>query len=342
MLIFFKNTYLRDIVFQHYMSSKKYTAKKREEMKASKQKKSKLNILKPFLIIIVILVVIIAAIYAGLSFLGNNSNVEPEVNNTPSLNEDYAVFSSNSTDNSIDVLLNDEDKDGDTLNIIDVSTPSNGTAEILENKIIYTPNANFMGVEKLTYEVSDGKKETYSTINIVITNEHPIALIDTNKGMIVIELYNDKVPNTVENFIRYANAEFYNELCFHRIKDDFMIQSGAYYPDGNYKTPLYDPINLEIASDLKHEDGSISMARSSEPNSATSQFFICDGAQQELDDSYRQQYYGDRGYAVFGKTIIGLDVVHNIAKMPHDDSNGDGSGWPIDDVIINSIIVKNQ
>ncbi len=342
MVTFFKNTYLRDIVFQHYMSSKKYTTKKREEMKAKQQKKSKLNILKPFLLIIVVLVAIVAVIYVGLSFLGNNSNVEPEVNNPPSLKADYTVFSLNSTDNSIDALLNDEDIDGDTLNIIDVSSPSNGTAEILENKIIYTPYANFMGVEKLTYKVSDGKKEAYSTINIVITNEHPIAFIDTNKGMIVVELYNDKVPNTVNNFIRYANAEFYNGLCFHRISDNFMIQAGAYYPDGNYKQPIYDPIDLEIASDLNHEDGSISMARTSEPNSATSQFFICDGAQQGLDDSYRQQYYGDRGYAVFGKTIIGLDVVHNIAEMSHDDSNGDGSGWPIEDIIINSITVKNQ
>ncbi len=323
------------------MPSKKYTAQKREEMKSNKQKYSYSKLLKPLLIIIVICVVILIAIYAGLTLLKNKPSDKPELNNVPILKADYVVFSLNSTDNSIDVLANDKDNDGDTLNIIDIGTPSKGIAEIDQNKILYTPNANFTGVEKFTYKVSDGEKVTTSTINIVITNNHPIALIDTNKGMIVVELFNDKVPKTVENFIKYTNADFYNGLCFHRIKDDFMIQGGGYYPDRNYKQPLYDPIDLEISSDLKHEDGSISMARTSDPNSATSQFFICDGPQQSLDDSSLQQY-GQRGYAVFGKTIIGLDVVHNIAKMSHDNGNGDGSGWPIDNVVINNLIVENQ
>jgi cyclophilin family peptidyl-prolyl cis-trans isomerase len=323
------------------MSSKKYTAQKREEVKASKQKYSYSKILKPFLIIIVICVVILIVIFAGLPLLKNKPSDKTEVNNIPILKADYVVFNLNSTDNSIDVLANDEDKDGDMLNLINIGTPSKGSAEIVQNKVVYTPNANFTGVETFTYKVSDGEKVTSSTINIVVTNNHPIALIDTNKGMIVVELYNDKVPKTVENFINYANADFYNGLCFHRIKDDFMIQGGAYYPDRNYKQALYNPIDLEISSDLKHEDGSISMARTSDPNSATSQFFICDGPQQSLDDSYLQQY-GQRGYAVFGKTIIGLDVVHNIAKMSHDNGNGDGSGWPIDNVVINNLIVENQ
>ncbi|MCI0501083.1 MAG: peptidylprolyl isomerase, partial [Epsilonproteobacteria bacterium] len=222
------------------MPSKKYTAQKREELKASKQKQGKSSILKPFLILIVVLVVIIATVFAGLSFLGNDSTVEPEVNNVPGLKADYAVFSLNSTGNSIDVLSNDEDEDEDILNIIQVGTPSNGVAEIIGNKIVYTPNVNFTGVETFTYKVSDGEKESTSTVNLVVADKNPIALIDTNKGMIVVELYNDKVPNTVENFVRYANDEFYSGLCFHRIKNDFMIQGGAFYPDGNHKQATYD------------------------------------------------------------------------------------------------------
>jgi peptidyl-prolyl cis-trans isomerase B (cyclophilin B) len=323
------------------MPSKKYTAQKREDLKSKKQKQGSSNALKPFLITIVVLILIVSAVIAGLSFLGQDSAIEPEVNTAPSLKADYVVFSMNSTGNIIDVLLNDEDTDGDVLNITQVANPSNGIAVIIDNKIVYTPDADFTGVEKFTYKVSDGKKQSTSTINVVVADNYPIALMDTSKGMIVLELYTDKAPNTVENFIKYANDGFYSGLCFHRIKDDFMIQGGAFYPDESYKQATYDPIALEINSTLKHEDGSISMARTSEPDSATSQFFICDGAQQGLDDSYLQEY-GQRGYTVFGKTIIGLDVVHNIAKMSHDNSNGDGSGWPIDNVIINNVTIENQ
>jgi len=167
-----------------------------------------------------------------------------------------------------------------------------------------------------------------------IEDENPIALINTSKGIIEIELFVDKVPNTCNNFIKLVNDGFYDGLIFHRISDNFMIQGGLMYPDGSTKESPYGPIDLEINPEVRHVDGAISMARTNNPNSATSQFFICDGAQPNLDDSY----------AVFGVTISGIDVVRDIADDEHDQSlePNPGGGKPIIDIIINSITIENQ
>ena len=163
-------------------------------------------------------------------------------------------------------------------------------------------------------------------------DENPIAVINTNKGIIKVELFQDKLPNTCENFIKLVNDGFYDGLIFHRISDNFMIQGGLMYPDGSTKESPYGPIDLEINPEVRHLDGSISMARTNDPNSATSQFFICDGSQSLLDDSY----------AVFGVTINGIDVVRDIADDTHDQSlePNPGGGKPLEDVIINSIIIE--
>ena len=136
-----------------------------------------------------------------------------------------------------------------------------------------------------------------------------------------IELWQDLVPNTVNNFIQLAESGFYDGLHFHRISQGFMIQGGAFYPDGTPKESPYGSIDLEIHEDARHVDGAISMARTSDPNSATSQFFICDGAQSFLDDQY----------AAFGVTIDGIDVVRDIANTPHDGSfdPNPGGGQPL-------------
>ena len=140
-------------------------------------------------------------------------------------------------------------------------------------------------------------------------NQNPIAIIDTNKGTIKIELYLDKVPITVENFIKLAEDGFYNGMIFHRIMDNFMIQAGNTFPDGSTASSPYGPIDLEIHKDARHVDGAISMARTNDPNSATSQFFICDRDQPFLNDNY----------AVFGITIEGIEVVRDIANDEHDE-----------------------
>lgn len=160
---------------------------------------------------------------------------------------------------------------------------------------------------------------------------NPIAVIDTSMGTIKVELYEDKVPNTVNNFVKLANDRFYDGLVFHRVMDNFMIQGGHMLPDGTTKESPYGEIDLEINQEVRHVDGAISMARTNDPNSATSQFFICDGAQPNLDDSY----------AAFGVVIEGIDVVRDIADEPHDSSYGQvGGGKPLSDIIINSITIE--
>jgi len=165
-----------------------------------------------------------------------------------------------------------------------------------------------------------------------IEEGNPIATINTSKGIIQVELFEDKVPNTCENFIKLVNDGFYDGMIFHRISDDFMIQSGLMYPDGTTKQSPYGTIDLEINPEVRHVDGAISMARTNDPNSATSQFFICDGPQSLLDDSY----------AVFGVTIDGINVVRDIADDPHDQSlePSPGGGRPLEDIIINSITIN--
>ena len=108
-----------------------------------------------------------------------------------------------------------------------------------------------------------------------------------------------------------------------------MIQGGAFNPDGTQKESPYGTIDLEINSEVRHVDGAISMARTSDPNSATSQFFICDGAQSFLDDKY----------AAFGVVVSGMDVVRTIASVDTG-IKYDMESWPVDDVVINSLTIE--
>ncbi|MEA2053915.1 MAG: peptidylprolyl isomerase [Candidatus Thermoplasmatota archaeon] len=165
-------------------------------------------------------------------------------------------------------------------------------------------------------------------------NNH-IAVIKTSMGTMKVELYEDKMPATTKNFIKLANNGFYNGLVFHRVIDNFMIQGGGFYPNGTNKESPYGPIDFETNPDLQHVDGAISMARTTDPNSATSQFFICDGAQHFLDGQY----------AAFGRVIEGMDVLEAIASVDTTTKNtpyGPMQDWPVDEVIINSITIEEQ
>lgn len=97
------------------------------------------------------------------------------------------------------------------------------------------------------------------------TEGNSIAVIDTSMGTIKVELYEDKVPNTCENFIKLANDGFYDGLVFHRVIDDFMIQGGGFYSDGSQKESPYGAIDLEINKEVRHVDGAIAMARTNDP-----------------------------------------------------------------------------
>lgn len=163
-----------------------------------------------------------------------------------------------------------------------------------------------------------------------ILGQNPHAIIETNLGTINIELYQNLVPNTVENFIDLTKINFYNGLVFHRILNDFVIQGGGHYPNGTRKDSPYGPIDLEIHSKARHYDGAVGMARTSNPNSAKSQFYICDGAQHSLDDNY----------AVFGRvTLQTRSVVRTIAAVETMTKYG-MKDWPVDDIIINSVTIN--
>lgn len=159
-------------------------------------------------------------------------------------------------------------------------------------------------------------------------NQNSIAVLTTTTGTMLIELYEDKTPNTTANFIALANDLFYDGLVFHRVIDDFVIQVGGYYPNGTEKISPYGTIDLELHPEAKHCNGALGMARTSDPNSATSQFYICDGRQPYLDGEY----------AVFGRIIDGIDIVRQIAAVETTTKYG-LEDWPVEDVVITSITI---
>jgi peptidyl-prolyl cis-trans isomerase A (cyclophilin A) len=135
--------------------------------------------------------------------------------------------------------------------------------------------------------------------------------IKTSLGTIRVELYAAKAPKTVENFLQYVKDGHYNGTIFHRVIPGFMIQGGGMTPDLSQKRTRA-PIPIESKNGLKNEVGTLAMARTSDPNSATSQFFINVNNNAFLDYPGQDGY----GYAVFGKVIDGLDVVNKIAAVP--------------------------
>ena len=252
-------------------------------------------------------------------------------NSAPEATDDYPVIEKNSANYQINVLSNDIDDDGDSLIIVDVTTPSHGTASINENYIDYTPSAEFSGVDTIEYTISDGKgASATATIHVIVSNGNPIALFDTTMGIFAIELYENKLPITVGNFVKLVNDGFYDGMIFYRISDDFMIQAGRYFPDGSESQSPYGTIEFETNDDVRHVDGAISMASTAPGVGGSAEFFICDGEQSFLDGSY----------AAFGAVIEGMDVVRDIASQPQDNSNPAGGGVPLEDIIINSINIE--
>ncbi len=133
---------------------------------------------------------------------------------------------------------------------------------------------------------------------------NPRAIIETSMGMITAELYADGAPETVANFVNLANSGFYRNMIFHRIIKGFVVQTGD--PTGSGKGGSDRKINLETSPSLTHVEGALGMARGPDPHSASSQFYICDDAVHGLDANY----------AVFGRVVEGMDVVHAIASVP--------------------------
>lgn len=159
----------------------------------------------------------------------------------------------------------------------------------------------------------------------------PTVEIKTNKGIIVVELNQDKAPNTVANFVKYANDDFYTGTIFHRVISGFMIQGGGLDKNLNEKETRA-PIKNEADNGLANNIGTIAMARTSDPHSASSQFFINVANNNSLN--FTEKSERGWGYTVFGKVIKGMDVVDKIARIPTD-----GGDVPIQTIMIESVTV---
>jgi cyclophilin family peptidyl-prolyl cis-trans isomerase len=143
--------------------------------------------------------------------------------------------------------------------------------------------------------------------------DNPKVLITTSKGPITAELYADKAPGTVKNFLEYVDAGFFDGTVFHRVIDGFMIQGGG-YTESMERKETRDPIQNEADNGLKNERGTLAMARTGDPHSATAQFFINHQDNDFLDHTGKNPR--GWGYTVFGKVTDGMDVVDAIATTP--------------------------
>jgi cyclophilin family peptidyl-prolyl cis-trans isomerase len=175
------------------------------------------------------------------------------------------------------------------------------------------------------------------SFNVAAAN--PQVELKTNMGSITLELYADKAPQSVENFLQYVKDGHYNGTIFHRVISSFMIQGGGFTPDFNQKKTR-GPIRNEAGNGLKNTLGTVAMARTPDPHSATAQFFIntADNAFLNFTAPTQQGF----GYAVFGKVVKGMEVVEKIARVatatrpPHSDV-------PLKPVVIErAVIIETQ
>lgn len=163
--------------------------------------------------------------------------------------------------------------------------------------------------------------------------DNPKVLIKTNKGDITIELFADKAPKTVENFLSYVADKHYDGTIFHRVIDGFMIQGGGFTPDMEQK-PSKTSIENEADNGLKNMVGTLAMARTNDPHSATAQFFINIANNDFLD--FREKTPRAWGYAVFGRVVEGMKVVNEIRGVKTGRS-GMHQDVPKEPVIIESV-----
>ena len=165
-----------------------------------------------------------------------------------------------------------------------------------------------------------------------VAAENPKVLLDTSKGEIVLELYPDKAPDTVKNFLNYVDTKFFDGTIFHRVIPNFMIQGGGFTDDMEQK-PTQAPIKNEADTGVKNDRGTIAMARTSDPHSATGQFFI-----NTVDNDFlnhKNKTPQGWGYAAFGKVIKGMDTVDAISAVKTS-NRGSYQDVPVEAVVIKS------
>ena len=174
------------------------------------------------------------------------------------------------------------------------------------------------------------------TLSVVVLAE-PSVEMQTSMGRIVIELDSGKAPMSAKNFLQYTKDGFYNGTVFHRVIDGFMIQGGGFTPDLQQKT-TNKPIENEAKNGLRNDRGTIAMARTGDPHSATAQFFINHKSNPALDYPSRDGW----GYAVFGKVTQGMDIIDKIAKVATGSRASGHQNVPVEAVVIQSVKILSD
>ena len=165
------------------------------------------------------------------------------------------------------------------------------------------------------------------------SEKNPVVVMDTSHGKISIELFAEKAPITVKNFLQYTDDKFYDGTIFHRVIADFMIQGGGFEAGqlDREKKKTRDPIKNEAGNGVANERGTIAMARTDDPDSATAQFFI-----NVKDNDFLNRAGNKAGYAVFGKVVSGMDIVDKIRQVETGRRAGQ-KDVPTQDVVIRSV-----
>lgn len=166
----------------------------------------------------------------------------------------------------------------------------------------------------------------------VVEAENPMVVLDTSEGKIVLELYMEKAPETVQNFLGYIDAKFFDGTIFHRVIPNFMIQGGGFTDDMKKKSTRA-PIRNEADSGLNNDRFTIAMARTNAPHSATAQFFINTAKNDVLN--FKNKTEQGWGYAVFGKVVEGMDTVDAISAVKTT-TRGSYGDVPVKPVVIKS------
>lgn len=159
---------------------------------------------------------------------------------------------------------------------------------------------------------------------------NPMILLETSSGDILLELFEDNAPETVRNFLRYVDEGFYENTIFHRVIKNFMIQGGGLTLRMEEKS-THEPVRNEASNGLSNKKGTLAMARTAEPHSATAQFFINTADNEDLD--FSAETPEGWGYCVFGQVADGMDVVEKISKLKVKE-RGAYEDVPVDSVVI--------
>ena len=173
-------------------------------------------------------------------------------------------------------------------------------------------------------------------VGIEAGTKYPVVRMETNKGDVILELYSDKAPVSVENFLAYTKEGFYNGTIFHRVIKDFMVQGGGFVTGLKQRRPSRVAIENEAHNKIENKRGTVAMARTSVIDSATAQFFInlVDNDFLNYRNNTRQGY----GYAVFGKVISGMDIIDEIGEVKTT-RVGQYMDVPREDVVIKKVVV---